>query len=126
MYLKRSIMSNNRYLVERDLKMIDLCQKCTTMEYLLSCICYLLDGNSLKSQHRRTSSIRSMIHIPPADQRHPPAGGGHDAHQPGDVALPLIKRLLQRLLLQLLHTLGVDGELGHVVQVLDQRKLKYA
>ena len=45
MYLKRSIMSNNRYLVERDLKMIDLCQKCTTMEYLLSCICYMLDGN---------------------------------------------------------------------------------
>ena len=67
-----------------------------------------------------------MIPTPPADERHPPAGGGHDAHQPGDVALPLIKRLLQRLLLQLLHTLGVDGELGHVVQVLDQRKLKYA
>ena len=105
--------------------MIDLCQKCTTMEYYLAFV-IMLDGYSLKSQHRRTSSIGSMIHIPPADERHPPAGGGHDAHQPGDVALPLIKRLLQRLLLQLLHTLGVDGELGHVVQVLDQRKLKYA
>ena len=62
MYLKRSIMSNNRYLVERDLKMIDLCQKCTTMEYYLAfVICWMEIVWRVSTEEPHPWHFRSMV-----------------------------------------------------------------